>query len=75
MNTPTRPARSTITRVGSLSLIHICGEIKFACVDGPDFDGHLVDFDESMRRSAMYKKQEAHAVEAHECNLHKMEVK
>jgi len=31
------------------------GEMKFACVDGPDFDGHLVDFDEAMRRSAMYK--------------------
>lgn len=51
------------------------GETKFACVDGPDFDGHLVDFDESMRRSAMYKAQEAKAVERHECNLHKMEVK
>lgn len=51
------------------------GETKFACVDGPDFDGHLVDFDESMRRSAMYKAQEKAAVERHECNLHKMEVK
>ena len=50
------------------------GETKFACVDGPDFDGHLVDFDESMRRSAMYKAQEKVAME-HECNLHKMEVK
>ncbi len=51
------------------------GETKFACVDGPDFDGHQVDFDESMRRSAMYKAQEKEAVEHHECNLHKMEVK
>lgn len=51
------------------------GETRFACVDGPDFDGHLVDFDESMRRSAMYKAQEKAAVERHECNLHKMEVK
>lgn len=50
------------------------GETKFACVDGPDFDGHLVDFDESMRRSGMYKPHEHAAVEAHECNLHKMEV-
>lgn len=49
------------------------GETKFACVDGPDFDGHLVDFDESIRRSAMYKKQEHDAME-HECNLHQMEV-
>ena len=50
------------------------GETKFACVDGPEFDGHLVDFDESMQRSAMYKDAER---EAHEetCNLFKMEVK
>lgn len=45
------------------------GETKFACVDGPDFDGHLVDFDESMRRAAMYKAQEARATERHVCNL------
>ena len=51
------------------------GETKFACVDGPDFDGHLIDFDESMRRSAMYKEQEKAAMERHTCNLHKMEVK
>ena len=53
--------------------VSVGGEIKFACVDGPDFDGHLVDFDESMRRSAMYKSQEKAAMD-HECNLHKMEV-
>lgn len=51
------------------------GETKFACVDGPDFDGHLVDFDEAMRRSAMYKEQEQEAKEKHNCNLNKMEVK
>ncbi|MDO4270077.1 MAG: sulfide/dihydroorotate dehydrogenase-like FAD/NAD-binding protein [Eubacteriales bacterium] len=51
------------------------GETKFACVDGPDFDGHLVDFDGSMRRGAMYKAQEKAAVERHECNLMKQEVK
>lgn len=51
------------------------GQTKFACVDGPDFDGHLIDFDETMRRSAMYKAQEKAAVERHECNLHKMEAK
>ena len=50
-------------------------ETKFACVDGPDFDGHLVDFDGSMRRSAMYKAQEKASVERHECNLMKQEVK
>ena len=51
------------------------GKMKFACVDGPDFDGHLVDFDGSMRRGAMYKAQEKAAVERHECNLMKQEVK
>ncbi|MGM9629357.1 sulfide/dihydroorotate dehydrogenase-like FAD/NAD-binding protein [Butyricicoccus sp.] len=53
------------------------GETKFACVDGPDFDGHLVDFDEAMRRSRIYKPQEQAAIEAHKahCNLLKMEVK
>ena len=49
-------------------------EVKFACVDGPDFDGHQVDFDEAMRRSAIYKPQEQAARE-HQCNLMKMEVK
>ena len=37
------------------------GETKFACVDGPDFDGHLVDFDELSRRNGLYKGEEAHA--------------
>ncbi|MGG5461600.1 sulfide/dihydroorotate dehydrogenase-like FAD/NAD-binding protein [Clostridium sp. B9] len=36
-------------------------EVKFACVDGPEFDGHLVDFDESIRRQAMYKTEEGRA--------------
>lgn len=46
------------------------GETKFACVDGPDFDGHLVDFDEAMHRSTMYRDFEAHARED-SCNLFK----
>ena len=33
-------------------------EVKFACVDGPEFDGHLIDFDQAMKRSAMYKAEE-----------------
>ncbi|WP_310603006.1 sulfide/dihydroorotate dehydrogenase-like FAD/NAD-binding protein [Anaerosporobacter sp.] len=37
------------------------GEVKFACVDGPEFDGHLVDFDESMMRQQMYKTEEGRA--------------
>ncbi len=48
------------------------GETKFACVDGPDFDGDLVDFDESMKRGSMYHDFEAHAREA-SCNLFKKE--
>lgn len=38
------------------------GKVKFACVDGPEFDGHLVDFDESMKRQQMYKSAEGRAV-------------
>ena len=49
------------------------GETKFACVDGPDFDGHLVDFDEALERGSMYKPFERHAHEA-TCNLFKKEV-
>lgn len=49
------------------------GETKFACVDGPDFDGHLVDFDEAMHRGTTYKDFEAHAREA-SCNLLNKEV-
>ena len=48
------------------------GETKFACVDGPDFDGFAVDFDEAMERSAMYRDFERHAYEA-TCNLFKKE--
>ena len=45
---------------------------KFACVDGPDFDGYLVDFDEAMRRGAAYRDFERHAYEQ-TCNLFKKE--
>ncbi|HCL02721.1 MAG TPA: NAD-binding oxidoreductase [Lachnoclostridium phytofermentans] len=38
--------------------ITVGGQVKFACVDGPEFDGHLVDFDEAMKRSQMYKTKE-----------------
>lgn len=37
------------------------GKVKFACVDGPEFDGHLVDFDQAMRRQAIYKTEEGRA--------------
>lgn len=38
------------------------GQVKFACVDGPEFDGHLVDFDESIKRQQMYKSEEGRAI-------------
>ena len=38
------------------------GEVKFACVDGPEFDGHLVDFDLAMKRQQMYKTEEGRAL-------------
>lgn len=37
------------------------GKVKFACVDGPEFDGHLVDFDETMKRQRLYKTEEGRA--------------
>lgn len=46
---------------------------RFACVDGPDFNGYEIDFDEAMRRSRMYKDFERHAYES-ACNLFKKEV-
>lgn len=49
------------------------GETKFACVDGPDFDGFKVDFDEAMKRGAYYKNFERKAYED-TCNLFKKEV-
>ena len=50
--------------------LKVGGETKFACVDGPDFDGHLIDFDEAIARSSMYRPFER---KAHEdtCNLFK----
>lgn len=53
--------------------ITVGGETKFACVDGPDFDGHQIDFDEAMHRGTMYKEFEQHAREEG-CNLLKKEV-
>lgn len=41
--------------------VTVGGKVKFACVDGPEFDGHLVDFDEAMRRQQIYKTEEGRA--------------
>ncbi len=53
--------------------VTVGGEMKFACVDGPDFDAHLIDFDEAMKRSRTYAEFEATAREKH-CNLFKKTV-
>ena len=53
--------------------LSVGGQMKFACVDGPDFDGHQVDFDEAMSRNKTYADFEAHAREK-ACNLLKKEV-
>lgn len=47
--------------------VTVGGETKFVCVDGPEFDGHLVDFDNMMKRLGSYKRQETHARDA--CRL------
>lgn len=49
--------------------VTVGGKIRFACVDGPDFDGHEVDFDEAIRRQAMYRAQEKKSMEEHSCRL------
>ncbi len=52
--------------------VTVGGEIKFACVDGPDFDGHLVDFDELMNRNSIYKAREAELTHDHACRMDKL---
>lgn len=42
--------------------VSVGGEVKFACVDGPEFDGHAVNFDEAMKRQQMYKTEEGRAI-------------
>ena len=49
--------------------VTVGGEIKFACVDGPDFDGHKVDYDELMQRNSTYREFEAHDKE--HCRMYK----
>ena len=53
--------------------VTVGGEVKFACVDGPDFDAHKIDFDEVINRTRIYKDQERRRSE--NCNLLKMAVK
>jgi ferredoxin--NADP+ reductase len=49
--------------------VTVGGQLKFACVDGPDFDGHQVDFDEAMRRNGIYKEKEQQSMHDHICRL------
>ena len=49
--------------------VTVGGKMKFACVDGPDFDGHEVDFDELMNRNSVYRAQEAEEKERHACRM------
>ena len=53
--------------------LSVDGEMKFACVDGPDFDGHKVDWDLAVKRNQMYREFEMHKHEE-TCNLYKKEV-
>ena len=52
--------------------VTVGGETKFACVDGPDFDGHQVDFDQAILRSRMFRTQEDRARKEHRCRLEGM---
>lgn len=50
--------------------VSVGGRTLFTCVDGPEFDGHKVDFDEAMRRQSMYRSHEAQANEKHKCDCY-----
>ncbi len=54
--------------------VTVGGEMKFACVDGPDFDGFQVDWDEAIARGRMYRKEEAESMERKACNLLNVEL-
>lgn len=47
--------------------VTVAGKTRFACVEGPEFDGYDVDFDEAMRRQGMYRKEEIE--EDHKCKI------
>ncbi len=52
--------------------VTVGGETKFACVDGPEFDGHKVDFEELMNRNSVYREREAQVKETHACRMEAM---
>lgn len=49
--------------------VTVGGKTRFACVEGPEFDGYEVDFDEAIRRQGQYRKEEAEAMENHRCKI------
>ena len=49
--------------------VTVGGRVRFACVEGPEFDGYEVDFDEALRRQGQYKSEEAEALEHHKCRI------
>lgn len=78
LNLPTLVSLNTIMIDGTGMCggcrVTVGGKTKFVCVDGPEFDGHQVDFDEMMRRLAMYKDYESESMtryETHDCKLGK----
>ena len=75
LNIPTTVSLNSImvdgTGMCGACRVTIGGEIKFACVDGPEFDGHLVNYDEAMRRQGLYKTEEGKCqLKAEEGNTH-----
>lgn len=72
-NIPTTVSMNTImidgTGMCGCCRLTVGGETKFACVDGPDFDGHQVDYMEAMARGRVYAEQEQHDKEAHICRV------
>ena len=52
--------------------VTVGGQVKFACVDGPDFDGHQVDFDELMNRNSIYREREACEKDRHACRMEQL---
>lgn len=52
--------------------VTVGGEVKFACVDGPEFDGHQVDYNELMSRNSTYREREAETRATHKCRIQKL---
>ena len=73
-NTAKMQAMDKITGRVNIIEIPVGGEVKFACIDGPDFDAHKIDFDEIINRTRIYKPEEKRCDET-KCNLIKQAMK